>query len=360
MTIYRRVARPVLFALDAERAHAATLSLLKRWPANLWRKSDPALAVEAFGLRFRNPLGLAAGFDKGGEAVDPLLSLGFSFVEIGTVTPLPQPGNPKPRLFRLTRDFAVVNRLGFNSDGHAKVLRRLERRAGRGGIVGVNLGANKDSVDRVGDYARGIESLASVASYFTINVSSPNTPGLRDLQNATILRDLLARVLEARERASAQWGRKPVLLKIAPDLSLGELDSVVRAARDLRVDGLIIANTTLSRPQALKERGLAYEAGGLSGRPLFEPSTRMLAEAYLRAEKALPLVGVGGIESAATAFAKIEAGATLLQLYSAMAYHGPSLPRRILAGLAPHLKGRAVADLIGARAKAIAEGAALT
>jgi dihydroorotate dehydrogenase len=355
MTLYARVARPLLFSIEAERAHEATLSLLKRWPAGVSRGHDPKLAVDAFGLRFPNPLGLAAGFDKGGEAVDPLLRLGFGFVEVGTVTPLPQPGNPKPRLFRLTRDFGVVNRLGFNSEGHARVLRRLQRRVSRPGIVGVNLGANKESADRIADYVRGVEALASVAHYFTINISSPNTPGLRDLQQARFLPDLLARALDARERAGR---RRPILLKISPDLSDTELDSVVRTARDAGVDGMIVANTTIARPLTLKERALADEAGGLSGRPLFDPSTRLLAAAFLRVEGAFPLVGGGGVKNPTTALAKIEAGATLLQLYSSMAFHGPSLPRRILAGLSARLGQERALDLVGRRARAIADGKA--
>lgn len=359
MTLYKRVARPVLFALEAERAHAHTLAVLKRVPARAARPTDPALGVNAFGLRFPNPLGLAAGFDKGGEAVDPLLALGFGFVEVGTVTPLAQPGNPKPRIFRLTRHAAIVNRLGFNSEGHGKVLARLEKRAGRAGIVGVNLGANKESSDRISDYSRGIESLASVANYFTINISSPNTPGLRDLQHAGALSELLGRVLEARERVSAEHGRKPVLLKIAPDLTLVELDAIVRTARDSGVDGMIVSNTTLARPNSLGERRGAWEAGGLSGRPLFHPSTRLLAAAFVRVEGAFPLIGVGGIEHAGAAWTKIEAGAALLQLYSALAFEGPGLPRRILAGLAQRLNGGALADVVGSRAAAIAAGEAI-
>ncbi|HUZ67819.1 MAG TPA: quinone-dependent dihydroorotate dehydrogenase [Beijerinckiaceae bacterium] len=358
MSLYRRIARPLLFALDAERAHAHTLALLKRLPANP-RPSDPALEVKALGLRFPNPLGLAAGFDKGGEAVDAVLALGFGFAEVGTVTPLAQAGNPKPRVFRLTRHAAIVNRLGFNSEGHAKVLARLEKRAGRPGIVGVNLGANKDAEDRIKDYTQGVEAMASVADYFTINISSPNTPGLRDLQRGDALSALLGRVLEARERVSAQHGRKPVLLKIAPDLTLAELDSLVRAARDNGVDGMIVSNTTTARPDSLKERRRAWEAGGLSGRPLYTPSTRLLAATYIRVEGAFPLIGVGGVENAAGAWAKMEAGAALLQLYSALAFEGPNLPRRILAGLAKRLSGGPLADVVGLRAAAIAAGEAI-
>ncbi|HVB90328.1 MAG TPA: quinone-dependent dihydroorotate dehydrogenase [Beijerinckiaceae bacterium] len=358
MTLYKRIARPLLFALEAERAHSHTLALLQRLGGSP-KLSHPSLALEALGLRFPNPLGLAAGFDKDGKAVDPIFTLGFGFVEVGTVTPLPQPGNPKPRVFRLAPHGAIVNRLGFNSEGHAKVLSRLQKRAERPGVVGVNLGANKDSSDRIGDYVIGIETLAPVADYFTINVSSPNTPGLRDLQRADALADLLARVVEARERVTGSFGHKPVLLKIAPDLGLAELDGVVAAARASRIDGLIVSNTTIARPDFLKHRRAAREAGGLSGRPLFNPSTRLLAAARLRAEGALALVGVGGIDSVDSAWAKIEAGADLLQLYSAMAFEGPNLPRRILAGLVKRLDGRPWSQIVGSRAAAIAAGEAI-
>ncbi len=222
------------------------------------------LAVRAFGLNFPNPVGMAAGFDKNAEAADALLRLGFGFVEVGSVTPLPQAGNPRPRLFRLERDQGIINRMGFNNDGADIVLRRLAARAHHGGIVGVNIGANKDSVDRAGDYVRLIDTFAPVASYFTVNVSSPNTPGLRNLQQAAALDDLLARVIEARERVRRNAGETPVLLKIAPDLSLDELDDVVQIARKRKVDGMIVANTTLSRPPALREQ----VAGRRGGRPV--------------------------------------------------------------------------------------------
>ncbi len=317
--------RPVLGAFDPETAHGMTIAALKCLPPLSASKDDARLAVSAFGLNFPNPVGMAAGFDKNGEVPDPLLRLGFGFAEVGTVTPLPQPGNPRPRSFRLVPDEAVINRFGFNSQGHRAVLARLKARAGRGGIVGVNLGANKDAADRTADYVAGMEVFKDVASYFTINVSSPNTPGLRDLQKDMALDDLLARVLEARDRATQRAGRKPVLLKIAPDLTLPELDGVIAIAKARSVDGMIVSNTTLSRPESLKDQAQAEQSGGLSGRPLFSLSTKMLAASYLRVEGQFPLVGVGGIDSASTALEKIGAGASLVQLYTALVFKGVGL-----------------------------------
>ena len=323
------LARPFLHALDAETAHHATLAALQFAWFPPCAPDDKRLAVRVFGLDFPNPIGLAAGFDKDGIAPDNLLALGFGFVEIGTITPLPQPGNSRPRLFRLDRDRGVINRLGFNSAGHAKAHGNLARRRGRGGIVGVNLGANKDSDDRIADYVMGIEAFADVASYFTINVSSPNTPGLRDLQQAAALDELLSRVLEARDRAPV---RRPLLLKIAPDLSLEELDGIVRVARDRRIDGMIVSNTTVSRPASLASPN-ASESGGLSGRPLFQLSTQMLAETHRRVDGQFPLIGVGGIDGPQAAQTKLDAGATLVQLYSALVFDGPELIARIKRGL---------------------------
>jgi len=312
--------------------------------------------VRAFGLNFPNPIGMAAGFDKNAEVPDALLRLGFGFVEIGSVTPLPQGGNPRPRLFRLERDEAVINRLGFNNDGAEIVLQRLASRAHLGGIIGVNVGANKDSLDRVADYVKLIETFAPVASYFTVNVSSPNTPGLRNLQQAAILDDLLARVIDARERVRTKAGDSPVLLKIAPDLSLAELDEVVHVARSRRVDGMIVANTTLARPSSLREQTRAKEQGGLSGRPLFRLSTRMVAETFVRAEGAFPLIGVGGIDSGGAALTKIRAGASLIQLYSSLIYKGLSLLDDIKNDLSSTLlrTGREqLSEIVGADAATI-------
>ncbi len=348
--------RPLLRLLDPEDAHRLAITALKVPPFVKLAADDPALAVRAFGLNFRNPIGIAAGFDKHAEVPDALLGLGFGFVEVGTVTPLPQAGNPRPRLFRLERERGVINRLGFNSEGADAVLRRLAARAGEGGIVGVNVGANRDSPDRIADYVRLIETFAPVVGYFAVNISSPNTPGLRELQQGRMLDDLLARVVDARARMSRQAGTTPVLIKIAPDLALNELDDIVGAARRHRVDGMIVGNTTVTRPAALHERITAREAGGLSGRPLFALATRMLAETYVRVENAFPLVGVGGIDSGATALAKIRAGACLIQLYSALVFHGLRLLTGIKSELADELRrgGHAgLDDLVGADAAAM-------
>jgi dihydroorotate dehydrogenase len=351
---------PLLRWFDPEDAHRLAIQGLRLLPPARPRPDDEKLAVRAFGLNFPNPIGMAAGFDKNGEVSDALLRLGFGFVEVGTVTPKPQAGNPRPRIFRLERDEAVINRLGFNSDGAATVLRRLAGRAHLGGIVGVNVGANKDSVDRTADYVKLIETFAPVASYFAVNVSSPNTPGLRNLQQAQALDDLLARVIDTRERVRENAGDSPVLLKIAPDLSLAELDDVVQIARARRVDGMIVSNTTLARPSILREQARAREAGGLSGRPLFRLSTRMVAETYVRAEGAFPLIGVGGIDSGGAALTKIRAGASLIQLYSALIYKGLGLVEDIKNDLASTLlrTGRdKLSEIVGADAATItAEG----
>jgi dihydroorotate dehydrogenase len=347
---------PLLRWFDPEDAHRLSIQALKLLPPVRPRPDDPKLAVRAFGLNFPNPIGMAAGFDKSAEAPDALLRLGFGFVEIGSVTPRPQSGNPRPRLFRLERDEAVINRMGFNNDGAEAVLRRLAGRAHLGGIVGVNVGANKDSPDRVADYVKLIETFAPVASYFTVNVSSPNTPGLRNLQQSAQLDDLLAKVIDARERVRKHAGDSPVLLKIAPDLSLAELDDVVHIARSRRVDGMIVANTTVARPSSLREQNRAKEQGGLSGRPLFRLSTRMVAETYVRAEGAFPLIGVGGIDSGGAALTKIRAGASLIQLYSSLVYKGLGLVDNIKNDLASTLlrTGRdSLSEIVGADAAAI-------
>ena len=334
--------------LDAETAHRAAVVGLRLAPAAQPPPDDPRLAITALGLRFPNPLGLAAGFDKNAEAFDQALGLGFGFVEVGTLTPRPQRGNPRPRVFRLTEDRAVINRYGFNNDGHAPALARLARRRSRG-IVGVNIGANKDSEDRIQDFVAGVKAFAEVADYLTVNVSSPNTPGLRDLQAEKALRELLTRVADARAAAPR---RPPLLLKIAPDLTPAELDAVVRVARDAKVDGMIVANTTLARPSWLRSRH-AGEAGGLSGEPLFRLSTRLLAETYLRVEGQFPLIGVGGVAGSETAFEKLEAGASLLQLYSALVFEGPGLIRRVTSGLAARLAAECVGvdEIVGRRAR---------
>jgi dihydroorotate dehydrogenase len=344
---------PLLRWFDPEDAHRLAIQGLRLLPPMRPRPDDPKLAVRAFGLNFPNPVGMAAGFDKSAEVPDALLRLGFGFVEIGSVTPKPQSGNPRPRLFRLERDEAVVNRMGFNNDGTDAVLRRLANRAHLSGIVGVNVGANKDSLDRVDDYVKLIETFAPVASYFTVNVSSPNTPGLRNLQQAAALDDLLAKVIDARERVRQNAGDSPVLLKIAPDLTLNELDDVVHIARSRRVDGMIVGNTTIARSSTLREQSRAKEQGGLSGRPLFRLSTRMVAETYVRAEGAFPLVGVGGIDSGGAALTKIRAGASLIQLYSSLIYKGLGLVDDIKRDLASTLlrTGRdSLSEIVGADA----------
>jgi dihydroorotate dehydrogenase len=347
---------PLLRWFDPEDAHRLAVQGLKLLPPARPRVDDEKLSVRAFGLNFPNPIGMAAGFDKNGEVADAVLRLGFGFVEVGTVTLRPQGGNPRPRIFRLERDEAIINRLGFNNDGAPAVLRRLAGRAHLGGIVGVNVGANKDSPDRTADYVTLIETFAPVASYFTVNVSSPNTPGLRNLQQASALDDLLARVIDARERVRKNAGDSPVLLKIAPDLSLTELDDVVHIARSRRVDGMIVGNTTLGRPSTLREQGRAKEEGGLSGRPLFRLSTRMVAETYVRAEGAFPLVGAGGIDSGGGALTKIRAGASLIQLYSALVYKGLGLVDEIKSDLSSTLlrTGRdSLSEIVGADAATI-------
>ena len=354
--LFESMARPLLRLLDAEDAHRLAVLALKIPPFVKLVANDPRLAVRAFGLNFPNPVGMAAGFDKHAEVPDAVLKLGFGFVEVGTVTPLPQIGNPRPRVFRLNRDEGVINRLGFNSEGADAVLRRLAARANAGGIVCVNIGANRESADRVADYVRSIETFAPVVSYFSVNISSPNTPGLRELQQAKVFDDLLARVMEARARMSRQAGTTPVLIKIAPDLTLSELDDVVGAARRHRVDGMIIGNTTVKRPPTLRDLPRAREAGGLSGRPLFALATRMLAETYVRVEGAFPLLGVGGIESGETALAKIRACASLIQLYSALVFHGLRVVAGIKSDLSSELRRGAHAgldELVGTDAAAV-------
>ncbi|MGY4510145.1 quinone-dependent dihydroorotate dehydrogenase [Bradyrhizobium sp. USDA 3650] len=344
---------PVLRWLDPEDAHRLAIQGLRFLPPGKPHADDPKLAVRAFGLNFPNPIGMAAGFDKSAEVPDALLRLGFGFVEIGSVTPKPQSGNPRPRLFRLERDEAVINRMGFNNDGAETALRRLAARAQHGGIVGVNVGANKDSPDRVNDYVRLIETFAPVASYFTVNVSSPNTPGLRNLQEGALLDDLLARVIDARQRVRESAGDTPVLLKIAPDLSLAQLDDVVQVARSRRVDGMIVSNTTIARPSTLREEMRAKEQGGLSGRPLFRLSTRMVAETYVRVEGAFPLIGVGGVDSGGAALTKIRAGASLIQLYSSLVYKGLGLVDEIKRDLTSTLlrTGRdSLSEIVGSDA----------
>jgi dihydroorotate dehydrogenase len=352
-------ARLILFGLDPEDAHEwaiRALKVLQTLPRPRALPDDSRLEVRAFNVDFPNPLGLAAGFDKNGEVVDAILRLGFGFTEVGTITPRAQAGNPPPRLFRLDRDQAAINRLGFCGAGHAAVHARLKKRAQRAGIVGINLGANNDSSDLPADYAQGVEAFADVADYFVINVSSPNTPGLLDLQKSRALGDLLARVLDARDIVEERCGRRPVVLKIAPDVTLAELDEIIGCSRARKIDGLIVSNTTVSRPTTLRDPA-ASEAGGLSGRPLLSLSTQMLAAAYLRTENQFPLIGVGGVDSAETAFAKIEAGASLVQLCTSFVFKGPTIADEIKRGLVRILVQKSYPRLADATGVAAADWA---
>jgi dihydroorotate dehydrogenase len=328
--------RPLAFALDAEKAHRATIAALKLAPKR--RPPEFALGLQSTiaGIKFPSPVGLAAGFDKDAEVAGQMLGLGFGFVEVGTLTPRPQLGNPKPRLFRLVEDEAVINRMGFNNGGQAAAVPRLRDARRAGGVIGVNVGANKDSTNRIHDYAAGVRRMTHVGDYLTINISSPNTPGLRGLQDEGALDELLAAIDEVRTH-------KPVFLKVAPDLGEGDPERIVRVALDHHVDALIVANTTLSRPP-LKSR-FASETGGLSGAPL-----KALALKTLRAFRSatggqMPLIGVGGIANADDAWERIKAGASLVQLYSAMVYEGPGIARRIAEGLAERLQREGLASI---------------
>jgi dihydroorotate dehydrogenase len=344
-SLYRLI-RPALHRLPGEAAHELTLRALefgasRFLPGAAAREPDPpVLAQRLWGLDFPNPVGLAAGYDKDARAAGAMHRFGFGFVEVGTVTPRPQPGNPKPRVFRLDEDQAIINRMGFNSGGLDALVGRLSRRA-RSGIVGVNIGKNRDSVDAAADYAAGVRKAARVADYLVVNVSSPNTPGLRDLQAREVLGSLLRRLISAREEAGS---RVPLLVKIAPDLTPEERRDIAQVALDTGIDGLIVSNTTVERPPDLVSRH-AHEAGGLSGRPLLAPSTALLADMYRLTQGRLPLIGVGGIASAADAYAKIRAGASLVQLYTALVFAGPGLVGEIKNGLAALLRSDGFASI---------------
>ena len=324
------IAAPFLRRLDPETAHRLAVASLRALPA--WRAKavdPPSLETRALGRNFPNPVGLAAGFDKHAEAPDAMLALGFGFVEVGSVTPRPQPGNARPRVFRLEEDRAIINRYGFNSEGLAAVAGRLRARAGRSGIVGVNVGANGESGDPAADYVEGIEKLEGLAAYFVVNVSSPNTPGLRSLQARDALDALLGRIARAR---GGDRRRTPLLVKISPDLSDEECGEIADVTLSRGVDGLIVGNTTTDRPPLRSAH--REEAGGLSGAPLFEPSTRLLSRMYRLTEGRLTLVGAGGIASGRDAYDKIRAGASLVQLYTALVFEGPGLIVRIKRELA--------------------------
>ena len=322
--------RPALFLLDAETAHGIAIAALKWLPHGKPPQPGGPLAISVAGLDFPNPLGMAAGFDKDAEVPDALLGLGFGFAEVGSITPLPQPGNPRPRLFRLEQDRAVINRMGFNNGGAGVAVDRLARRHGRGGIVGINIGANKDSADRIADYAAMARIMAPYASYLAVNVSSPNTPGLRALQDEGALAALLDGVLDARG-GSNRAGGPPVFLKVAPDLEPADIDAIARIAADKQLGALIVSNTTISRPPLVSRH--AGETGGLSGAPLKDLAQQRLRDFRKATGGAVPLIGVGGIANAEDAWARIRAGASLVQLYSAMTYAGPGIARAIVSGI---------------------------
>lgn len=343
------IARAALFQLEPEAAHEATLKALECgvFPHDAGR-DDGAISQTVFGLNFPNPVGIAAGYDKDARVPDAVLRLGCGFAEIGTVTPEPQPGNPQPRVFRLVSNRGLINRLGFNNGGHAAALQRLEVRNSKGGIVGVNIGANKNSSDRSGDYVRGIQTFHHVASYFTVNISSPNTPGLRDLQAPEALDELLGRVMAARAAIEARNAKRtPIVVKIAPDIAEDDIAPIVGRLKAHAVDGIAVSNTTLSRHGLTDAR--ANEAGGLSGRPAFARSTAMLARVYTETGGSIPLIGIGGIDSPDAAIEKVEAGATLLQLYTGLIYEGPGLIGQIKTALAA--EARRAGGLAGFRGR---------
>ena len=352
------VTGPLLRCLTPELAHTATIRLLATGlTPPMGGKVDPMLAQRLWGLDFPNPVGMAAGFDKNAEVIGPLLALGFGFVEVGTVTPRPQPGNPQPRCFRLPARQAMINRFGFNSEGLEAVARRLgvwkQRRRRRAGVVGANLGRNKDSSDAVHDYVAGVYALAPVSDYLVINVSSPNTPGLRALQDREPLTELLSRVLEARADL-CEKRTPPLLLKIAPDLTDEDLEAVSEVSLSVGIDGLIVSNTTISRPDEVLGLPDAGETGGLSGPPVFELSTRVLGQIYKHTRGKLPLIGVGGIASPEDAYAKIRHGASLVQIYTALVYQGPRLVHDIKTRLPELLRRdgfKSLAEAVGVDAR---------
>ena len=337
-----RLVKPAVFALDSETAHRLAVTALKSVPAFRSPASAGPLAIEVAGLQFPNPVGVAAGFDKDAEVPDALLGLGFGFTEVGSITPLPQSGNSKPRLFRLVEDRAVINRMGFNNAGADAALARLQARAGRPGIVGVNIGANKDSVDRIADYAAMARTMSPYASYLAVNVSSPNTPGLRALQDEAALTQLIDAVIEARDSAMPV-GAPPIFLKVAPDLEPADIDAIARIALGRKLGALIVSNTTISRPTLRSQH--AQETGGLSGEPLRALALQRVRDFRKATGGAIPLIGVGGIASADDAWERIRAGASLVQLYSAMVFEGPGLGARIVRGLERRMRREGFASL---------------
>lgn len=351
MSFFENLARLGLLKLDAEKAHIAGIKALKRGAIKPTKRIDSAaLRCEVAGLTFPNPIGIAAGFDKNGEVMDPLLKRGMGFAEIGTVTPRPQEGNPKPRVFRLPKEKAVINRLGFNNAGHEAAYRHLEARRLKGGIVGVNIGANKDSEDFVADYVAGIHRFCDIATYFTANISSPNTPGLRDLQAADALHRLLTEIYAARETAATKAGVKPpVFLKISPDISTSEIETIAGEILDSGIDGVIVSNTTVLRFE-IADHPLAHEKGGLSGAPLFQQSTLLLAKMRRALGDGFPIIGVGGITDGETAYKKMRAGASLVQIYSGLIYRGFDLIDDIkdtLEAAVEREKLNTISDIVG-------------
>ena len=350
MIDFNSLAAPLLGRLDPERAHGLTIRALRyglvpRPPV----PSPSELAQTLFGLDFANPVGLAAGADKNAEVPRQMLGLGFGFVEVGTVTPRPQAGNPRPRVFRLRPDQGMINRLGFNNAGLPAAIANLRRLQTRPGPIGVNLGANRDSEDPIADYVTGLAAVSDLADYVTINISSPNTPGLRGLQDRDRLSELLSRVMAARVETT-RAGALPVLVKLAPDLDDSALAEIAEILRESKVDGAIMGNTTVGYRAGLKSPH-RDEAGGLSGRPLFEVSTDRLATLYRHLNGRIPLIGVGGVDSAETAYAKIHAGAALVQLYTGLVYEGPGLIGKIVTGLAELLQRdgfTSIRDAVGA------------
>lgn len=353
-----QLAKPALFMLPPEQAHHLSIKALKSGLLPSCKNTaDPKLQKFIAGLNFPNPIGIAAGYDKNGEVPDAILRMGFGFAEVGTITPRPQSGNSRPRIFRLEQEQAIINRLGFNNQGHAAVLRRLNARTVGGsgietnkGIVGINIGANKDTDDFVADYVLGIETFATFASYFTVNISSPNTPGLRNLQAADALTRLLDNVLGTRDAVTERTDRKvPIFLKIAPDLDDSELDEIAGVINASALDGVIISNTTIDR-SVLSNAADGKEQGGLSGRPLFEKSTIVLAKMRQRLAQNLLIIGAGGVDSVDTAIAKLEAGADLIQIYTGLVYQGPGLPQQISRGLSDLVareKLNNISDIVG-------------
>lgn len=350
MSLMHELGTVLLRKLPAENAHKLTIKALGGGLGPKFRASISSnLAINVGGLNLPNPIGLAAGFDKDCEVSTPMLAAGFGFVECGTVTPLPQHGNSKPRLFRLVEDKAVINRMGFNNAGLNKFKNNLEKRKLKNGLVGANLGANKDSKNRVEDYAIGLKSLWGLSDYFTINISSPNTPGLRDLQNENAMEELLGRVSEVRAQLAGDRPSYPIFLKVAPDLGLGEIERIVEQSRSYGINAIIVSNTTVARPSSLKSK-YKIEKGGLSGQPLFDLSTETLRQFYAAAKGKIDLIGVGGVSNGLQAYEKIRAGASAVQIYSALVYEGPGLVNAINTDLLLRLKAdgfKSIAEAVG-------------